>query len=244
MSNLFEPVAERVLLSTRVESKIEEAIRLKKLKPGEKLPSELELCEQFAVSRTAVREALRMLSARGLVSIWKGKGVFVNKLTAASVTTPLSLYLELHKDDFALDVVHARQIIEPPISYWAALNHTNTDAQALLNNLEELREADDDHQTLTALDMNFHLLIAKATKNSITPLLLEPIHLLMPGIKKMVYDEVGSAKEAAIEWHGKVLDAILARDAQAAFDAMKAHLNIAEEHVKFAIERTAKEAAA
>jgi GntR family transcriptional regulator, transcriptional repressor for pyruvate dehydrogenase complex len=231
MPHNFTPVAKRQLLSKTVEADMEQAIRNRLYLPGSKLPSEFELCDQFGVSRTAVREALRMLSARGLVTIEKGRGVFVNKMTAASVTSSLELYLEMHRADYAVDVVHARQIIEPNIAFEAARARTSDDIKYLRGNLKELEESEDNHALLSALDMDFHLAVARATQNSIVPLLLEPIHQLMPAIKKRVYDHVGGARASAIEWHGKIVDAIEARDPEAAMLRMQQHLAIAEEHI-------------
>jgi GntR family transcriptional repressor for pyruvate dehydrogenase complex len=231
--NVFAPVAKRSLLSKVVESKIEEAIRTKILLPGVKLPSELELCQQFAVSRTAVREALRMLSARGLVTIMKGKGIYVQNLSAESVTDPIHLYLEMQRDrNYVFDVVHARQIIEPPIAASAALYHTEEDAEILINDHRNLTQSDGDYIELSRLDMQFHLDIAKASENSLIPLLLEPIHRLVPQIKSSVYATVADAKQSAVEWHEKILSAILNKDAEGARAAMIRHLEIAEQHTE------------
>ncbi len=230
---IFSPVGKRSLLSKMVESKIEEAIRRKVLIPGAKLPSELELCQQFGVSRTAIREALRMLSARGLVTIMKGKGIFIQNLSAESVTDPISLYLEMQLDrDYVLDVVHARQIIEPPIAASAALCHTNEDAVQLRNDLEELIGSKGDYHELSRLDMQFHLDIAKAAENSIIPLILEPIHRLVPPTQSSVYETVSDARRSAVEWHEKIISAILRRDAEGAREAMIHHLEIAEQHTE------------
>ncbi|MBN2354877.1 FadR family transcriptional regulator [candidate division KSB1 bacterium] len=71
----------------------------------------------FGVSRTAVREALRMLSARGLLHIRKGDGVYVNTFSTSHASKPMSLYLELQFDkDYILHLVHVRQTIEPFIA--------------------------------------------------------------------------------------------------------------------------------
>src|SRR5512136_1427417 len=105
---MFISVEKRSLLSNIVVSQIEEAIRSKALVPGVKLPSELALCQQFGVSRTAIREALRTLSGRGLLSIVKGKGIFVQNISAETVTDPIQRYLEMQlQRDYVLDVVHA-----------------------------------------------------------------------------------------------------------------------------------------
>ncbi len=232
MSHSFESVGKRELLSKSVEMQIEAAIRERIYEPGAKLPTEFEMCEQFGVSRTAIREALRMLSARGLVTVEKGRGVFVNRLTAQSVTDPFELYLSMNRTDMAADVIHARQMIEPSIAAAAALHRSEQALEEFAANIQALKEGDeDDHALLTMLDMQFHLGIARATKNSVVPLILEPIHQLMPSIKKAVYDEITGARAAAIEWHGRIFEAIRRSDPEGAFDAMTEHLKIAEEHV-------------
>ncbi len=151
---MFISVEKRSLLSNIVVSQIEEAIRSKALVPGVKLPSELALCQQFGVSRTAIREALRTLSGRGLLSVIKGKGIFVQNISAETVTDPIHRYLEMQlQRDYVLDVVHARQIIEPPIAASAALHHTIEDAEKLKADQYELVHSEGDYEELSRLDM-------------------------------------------------------------------------------------------
>jgi GntR family transcriptional regulator, transcriptional repressor for pyruvate dehydrogenase complex len=229
----FTPIGKRSLLSNVVEAQIEQAIRQKTLLPGMKLPSEAGLCQQFKVSRTAVREALRMLSARGLITIIKGKGIFVQNISAETVTDPFHLYLEMQLErNYVLDVVHARQIIEPPLAASAAIHHTEEDAEKLKKDQYELVHSDGDYEELSRLDMQFHLDIAKASENSLIPLILEPIHRLIPQIKSSVYATVSDAKRSAVEWHEKILSAILLKDAESARMAMIRHLEIAEQHTE------------
>ncbi len=232
----FEAVGKSELLSQTVEAAIEGAIRSGTLQQGEKLPSEMELCTQFGVSRTVMREALRMLSARGLIRIEKGRGIFVQKLSADSVAAPMELYLHMHSGpDHALHVVGARQLIEPPIAAVAALHHTASDAEKLRANVADLAAADHDHGRLSQLDMSFHLLIAEATHNPVLPLFIRPIQMLMPAIKSDVYQAIGDAHETAVQWHSRILAAILDRDAARAEAEMRGHLDIAMEHVKAAL---------
>jgi GntR family transcriptional repressor for pyruvate dehydrogenase complex len=228
---MFAPVGQKNLLSKMVESQIEDAIRSKVLLPGEKISSEQELCRQFKVSRTAVREALRMLSARGLVSIEKGRGIFIQSPSAETVTDPIHLYLQMQGEkNYILDVVHARQIIEPQIAASAAEYHTDEDAEKLKKDFQDLVSSEGDYNELSRLDMLFHLDIAKASENSLIPLILEPIQRLAPRIKSSVYATVADAKQSAIEWHERILEAILRHDSEGARTAMMRHLEIAERH--------------
>lgn len=234
----FTRIGNRELLSKTVASRIEEAIDSRALKSGDRIPSELELAGLFDVSRTVIREALRMLGARGMVDIRKGKGVFVSGYSAESVVAPLHSYLKFSVDEnYALDVIHARQVIEPAIAYVAALKHTAEDASKLKKDLDDLKACPaDDYVNLARLDLLFHLDIARATNNIVIPLMIEPIHRLMPPIKISVYKVIADSKGSALEKHEKVLSAILKRDAEGAKQAMVVHLQVAEEHVKLTLE--------
>lgn len=244
MSHKFANVGKPELLSHTVEAEIESAIRERRLVLGARLPSEFELCEQFGVSRTVMREALRMLSARGLVRIEKGRGIFVSEPSAAKVTDSMSMYLHMNRGpEHALDVVRARQLIEPVIAGEAALRHTAADAAQLRANHETLCACERPYTRLTALDMEFHCLVAEATHNPVLPLLIDPIHQLMPRIKEGVYEVVADAHESAMEWHGAILKAILGRDREAACERMREHLAVAEEHVRAMLAHSAAVAA-
>jgi len=230
---VFSPLASREQISSLISKQIEKAILEKKYLPGSKLPSENELCDQFAVSRTSVREALGTLEAQGLIVIIKGKGMFVNKLSSETVTNSLHKYLQHRTDrNYVMDLVHARQILEPAIAYYAALNHNDDDIERLQDDIKKLTECDGDYLELANIDTIFHLHLARASRNNIMPLLLDPIHKLIPEIKSSVYETIDEAKESALIWHQKILDEVIKRDAKKARLAMEEHLAIAEEHAE------------
>ena len=230
---IFAPIAVREPLSKKIAADIQDVIRTGKLAVGAKLPTEHQLCAQFGVSRTVVREAVRMLSARGLISIVKGKGIFVRPFSAETVTDPLHMYLQrASKRNYVLDVIRARQLIEPSLAEEAAARRTDEDLQRLRNDIEELRSCPEDSPRLAELDMTFHLDIARATQNLLMPLFLDPIHRLMPEIKSSVYATVRGAKGSAIVWHEKVYEMIAAGKPARAREAMADHLANAEDHVK------------
>lgn len=231
--HMFKTLGNRQLLSQAVEEEIEAAIRSNKLPPGTKLPNELELCRQFGVSRTAVREALRMLSARGLIAIEKGRGTFVLPVTAATVANPLHLYLSMQSGgDSALDLVHARRVIEPLVAELAAVNHDAKSVDKLVDAAERLRTSEGDFEELARLDVAFHQAVAEASGNPLFPVLLEPLQMLMKEVILSVYEAVSDARDSALTLHDEILTAILNRDGAAAREAMSSHLEIAEEHVK------------
>lgn len=234
---MFKSLEERVPLKEIIVKQIEGAILNKKYLPGSKLPTETELGKQFGVSRTAVREAIQILSARGLIYVEKGRGIFVNKITSESVIDPFKNYLRLKLDkDSVLDLTHARQMIEPSIAREAAKNRKEEDIQILQKDILALENCGDNYEELAALDMLFHLDIAKATHNAVIPLIIQPVHSLLPKIKPYVYAKVEDSKESALVWHKKIFEDIIKSDGDAAFMDMMEHLRMAEKHARKVLE--------
>jgi GntR family transcriptional repressor for pyruvate dehydrogenase complex len=230
---LFRPLADRTLLSKSVEDIIGQAIQDRKLRPGTKLPSELKLCEQFGVSRTVIREALRVLHSRGLITITKGKGMFVTELSGESAAGPLQFFLRMNFErSHVMDIVHARQILEPAVADLAATHRTDEDLERMSHDIELLEACNNDAAELSTIDTQFHIDISRASGNSLMPLLLEPIHRLIPEIKSSVYATVRDAKDAALKWHQEIYSKIAEGDSQGAREAMTEHLRIAEEHAE------------
>ena len=230
---MFKPIQDRTPIKELIAKQIEEAILAKKFLPDEKLPSENELATQFSASRTSVREAIQNLAAQGLIRVEKGKGIFVNHITSETVVTPLAKYLRLRLDrNYVLDLVHARQIIEPAIAREAALNHEEKDIAALESAIDKLRNSNGGYLELAQLDMEFHQDLARATRNLVVPMLLKPIHALLPDLKSTVYANVDEAKESAVEWHGNILRAVKERNPEESAEMMIEHLKIAEKHAE------------
>lgn len=230
---MFNPVGNRELLSIRVADEIEDAIHNGKIEIGAKLPSELELCSQFGVSRTAVREALRMLSAKGMISIEKGRGIFVRGLTSKHVTDPMHSYLKTKVGaSYIIDIIEAREFIEPEIARVAAINRNEQDLEKLRADIAAMRAFVGLPEDWARLDMNFHLNIAHATKNNLLPLMLKPVFRLMPEIKSKIMSDVPEARESAIEWHARILLALESGNPELCYKEMKQHLVIAKEHAQ------------
>ena len=165
-NTIFEAIENREPVSKKIASLIEDAIKLSKFKPGDKLPSEPELCGQFRVSRTAVREALKMLAARGLITIKKGKGMYVSDFSSQNVVEPLKLYLHFQGNNLhSVDVIEARMMIEPAIAFYAAQNRTFEDIEILNNDYNDLRTCENEPSIVAHWDSKFHLDMPKAYSN-------------------------------------------------------------------------------
>ncbi|HEX9972427.1 MAG TPA: FadR/GntR family transcriptional regulator [bacterium] len=230
MQDIFGKIDKPFTLSQEIELKIEDAIRQKKLEPGNKLPSEKELCIMFGVSRTALREALRMLSARGLLNVRKGDGVYVNNFSSTHASKPMSLYLELQFDqDYIMHLVHVRQMIEPHIAMLAAKNRKDQDLKRIEINLEKFSDRDQDAQQIAQLDVEFHTAITQASGNPLIPLIMDPLFSMLPRVKALIVSNLKKVKsDNAPNYHQKIFDKIKIQDESGAFETMKAHLEIAE----------------
>ena len=209
MEEIFGKIPISQTLSQKIERKIEEAIRQKKLVPGTKLPSERELCELFAVSRTALREALRRLSARGLISVRKGSGMFVSEIKTEDAIKSLNLYYDLKFDNNLISqIIEVRRLFEPEIVRLASQNRTDEDIRLLRDNLADLINCDPDN-TQMEVDMinKFHMNLSKATGNPIIMITMEPIYTLLPRMRNLIYGNIEGEKEYTIMlqqkyWYG------------------------------------------
>src|ERR1700726_5022651 len=107
-------------LYEQIVQQIEESIHEGRLKPGDQLPAERELAQQFGVSRTAVREAMKTLREKGLVEAYAGRGTFVTNETARSMRHTLDRMMRGGPSEGAVHLVEVREILEPEIAALAA----------------------------------------------------------------------------------------------------------------------------
>ncbi len=226
MDDIFQNIGNKLTLSQRIERTIENAIREKKLSVGSKLPTEREMCESFGVSRTALREALRRLSARGLVTIQKGSGMYVSEINIEDAIDTLNLYYDLKFDKNLLSqIIEVRYMFEPEIARLAALNRTLKDLDELTGNLAEFEQCDPDNTQQEAdLDNSFHLTISKATLNPIVQITMEPIYSLLPRMRNYIYGNIDGEKANTFKSHRDLLNAIRNQDGDQAQLIMKDHL--------------------
>lgn len=239
MNPPFSKIERPTTLSQVIVDDIERSIRERKLVPGQKLPTEQELCAMFSVSRTAVREALRMLSARGLITIRKRRGMFVSDMSTSHAVSTVGLFLELKFDkDYILHVFNVRRVIEPEVCRWAARNRTPEDLAILRRNLERMEGCDpEDRDVESTLDQEFHSAITAASKNPIAPVVLEPVFSLMPKIRSLVYGNIADCKSSALDYHREIFEAIEREDADRAFGLMRDHITRAAQQANEAIDR-------
>ncbi|HCC28864.1 MAG TPA: GntR family transcriptional regulator [Marinilabiliales bacterium] len=231
MDDIFKNVGNRQTLSQKIERTIENAIREKKLLIGSKLPTEHEMCEAFGVSRTALREALRRLSARGLINIKKGSGMYVSQITIEDAINSLNLYYDLKFDNNLLSqIIEVRRLFEPEIARLAAKNRTEENIKELDKNLVDFKKCNHDNTQLEAdLDNKFHLIIAKSSGNPIMQITMEPIYSLLPRMRNYIYGNIEGEKDNTLTLHKQIIEAIRSKNELEAYELMTTHLNRTQE---------------
>ena len=226
MDEIFRKIGSKLTLSQKIERRIEAAIREKKLPVGSRLPTERELCELFGVSRTALREALRRLSARGLIEITKGSGMTVTGLKIDDAIENLNLYYDMQfNHNLIAQIIEVRRLFEPEIAGLAAKQRTQNDLSDIQDNIEAFKACNPDNIQMEAdLDNKFHLMIAKATHNPIVQISMEPIYSLLPRMRNLIYANVEGEKDITLEYHLKIFDVINKQKSDEAAELMKVHL--------------------
>jgi GntR family transcriptional repressor for pyruvate dehydrogenase complex len=219
---LFQQVPREPRLSDKVAEMMLETILSRKLQVGDRLPSERELGEQFNVSRTVVREAVRALVAKGVIEVRSGSGLRVAAVDAAAVSESMSLYLRGSTLDF--EKVHeVRTLLEVHIAGLAAERATDEDVAQLRELHDRMRKESGDVESAARDDLEFHRTIARVTQNDLYLLLMDSIGSALIDIRR---ENLGSGStETTLRQHEAVLSRIAAHDPDGARIAMAAHLD-------------------
>ena len=208
--------------SQEVATHLKELILDEKLKPGDKLPSELELCGLFSVSRPTIREAVKTLVSQGILDIHRGKGTYVSQMPGIA-EDPLGLDF-IMSPNLRLALIQARLIIEPGVARLAAQTADDRDIEKIAICVRDMEEIVYQHKVGINVELNFHRSIAEATKN---PVIIRLIPIIMDSIVKTYKDAPRTSEDHrhAFEEHRIIYEAIAARDPERSFDAMHSHLD-------------------
>ncbi|HET7089445.1 MAG TPA: FadR/GntR family transcriptional regulator [Anaerolineae bacterium] len=222
-----------VRASKDVVAQVEQAIFSGRLSPGDRLPSERELAEQFGLSRITVRDALRILESNGLIEIKVGAsgGAFVREPNFDPLRNSLSSMLKFKKASI-LELAEARKVIETATAELATQRATPEDLQALRSAVEAARQSlDTGDLYYMPHSVSFHIALAQAAKNSVLYLTVNSFRTLFFNVLEQLLPTVDMA-ERAIEDHWAILQAIEAGDGARARQLMMEHLTYFENKVR------------
>ena len=222
-------------LPERVAEQIVRLIASNHLEPGEKLPNEFELCEQLNVGRGTVREAVKILAARHVLEIRRGKGTFVAD-EPGEISDPFGFTFYRDRLKLAQDLLEIRLQIEPWAASLAAERATDADI-ARIEGKCALVESDilsgKDH---LPSDVEFHVSIAESAHNDVLPKIIPVISYSVDLI-----GTVETVRSDTIVGHRAIRDAIAAHDAEAAGKAMREHLALNRRMIEDAVKSLKKD---
>ena len=204
------------------------------LKPGDKLPPEPQLMNQFGVGRSSVREAIGALELIGLITVRPGHGTHITESPEKVQSTSIGLSLITIGHDKIRELVEARVELEQVIVRLAAERATKEDLTELKAQHKKLTDTVKSGRKLIHADLGFHAALAKASHNSVLMRFLnelrQPMRHWME--QKAKYDW---GYDQVIEQHQTILNAIEAHDPETAQSAMRIHLELAGEKLVSAI---------
>lgn len=211
-SRLSDRIADTILSMITVEQRF---------LPGSKLPNENELSEELKVSRTTLREAIRILVTGKILEIRRGRGTFVREDFKQGQPKELSSLAPAAVN--IRDLYEMRLIFEPEAAYYAANRATEEEIQRILALGAEIEERIRQNEDRTEVEQSFHKSIAKATHNEFMNQLMPVIY---EGINKGV--KLSQAHEAAVQAtlvdHKILMDFLKERNGEGARNAMRIHI--------------------
>lgn len=215
-------------LSVTAAKRLREMIVENKMQSGDRLPSESELGEMFGVSRSTVREAIKLLIAENVVEIQRGKGTFITMQPGVG-KDPLGLEFANQKR-LLRNLLETRMMIEPQIAALAAQRAKQENIDQLAQIIEQIKAAGSDKGNHTPYDVAFHRAVAECTQNDvlyrILPIICESIQ---EGYFKTA--NVPGSYERAIQSHINIFQAIVNKDPEAAKNETEKHLRQTMEDV-------------
>ncbi len=219
----------------RVAEQIERRILEGELRKGDRLPTERELAEQFQVSRTAVREAMKSLAQKGLIDMRPGRGTIVIDGAREAMENSISLMMKLKLGEVggSDNLVEFRGILETEIAALAAARATEKEISAMREAIRVMDGSLSDADAFISADNAFHEALAQATQNALILILINSIVHLLSEQRKQIFETEGGPERGQIH-HRRILESIIRRDPEAARAAMRAHLQQVREDVSAA----------
>jgi DNA-binding FadR family transcriptional regulator len=218
-TSLSEAVAQRLLT----------LISQGELAAGGKLPSEPRLCEMLGVSRTAVREGIKVLAGINIVTVYPGRGTFVNENSNVMVGEEA---LNIALDRETIDDVHeVRSVLDGGLAKYAVLRANEEDLKALraaVDKMERSVESDPVDFAMGAEgDADFHTALCTAAHNRLLENIARPmINHVALRVRKWLVTSPDTVRQA-VKGHRQILQAVEKRDVDMALEAVEKHLRVA-----------------
>lgn len=209
---------------------IEEMILKGELKPGDRLPNEPELARGLGVSRGALREALAVLKAKGVIERRPGRGTYIRRINRAELLGELAA--RKRDEDLFLDLLEVREILESKALELAIERGTFEDLDKIRDALGLLpRAMREGTPSPLEADLEFHLSLALATHNEILFRLARNVNELLKDVRERTLMKPGRLAACQRE-HEAIFAAVRDRDKERAIQALKSHLDQVRKEVR------------
>jgi len=210
---------------------LREMIGAGSLVPGAKLPPEAELAVELGTSRNTVREAVRGLVMAGVLDVRRGDGTYVTSLRPEQLLDGIGAAAELMADDFSLELVQVRRILEPAATSLAASRIDDEAISELEVLLGKMRSAES-QEVLVQMDSDFHAVVAAASGNATLASMLAGVSVrtTRSRIWRGIIEEDAKAKTVA--QHAEILRALRQRDSVLGEAAAIIHVATTEESLR------------
>jgi GntR family transcriptional regulator, transcriptional repressor for pyruvate dehydrogenase complex len=221
MKDTLRPVVKQTL-SDRLARRIRRLIQTGDYKPGDRLPTIMEMARRFGVGHPAVREALKKLETMGVVEIRHGSGVYVTRSEEVLVLASRD-YTGTVTKKLLLDLIRARMSLELQSVADAARNATDEHLGEMRRLLTSAGQNLENPDVLNSVNMSYHRQIAIASGNTVLAQLLDVLRELFTEEQRLILDIFGS-RERDHQEHLAILQALEQRNAAVAMERMRTHL--------------------
>jgi DNA-binding FadR family transcriptional regulator len=226
--------------AARIAEEIGAAIVAGFYRPDELVPGEIELCRRFGASRTVVREAFKLLSAKGLIASRKRAGTRTRPREAWQMFDADVLAWRLKskraEPKFIFDLLHVRAVIEPAAAAMAARSHTRETLRVIEVAFADMERTAHDAALFAGPDIRFHKAILAATGNDVMVAFGSLTEAALEMFVRVASRHAG-APAPSVPLHRSVLDAIRRKDAEGAYAAMVALLERTSRNVERNVRR-------
>lgn len=193
--------------------------------PGDRLPPEKMMLEKYQIGRGTLRESLRYLELQGLITLKPGPGggPVVESPNSVGLATSLTLLLQVENAPYR-NIVEARGTLEPAMSSLAALRMSDDELETMRVNLERMRAGIDDEEVFSETNREFHDIVAHGSGNVLFAHMIDALTGILDGTSMGI--EYPQHRRVAVHAaHTRIYEALLSRDASAAADTMREHID-------------------
>lgn len=227
--------ARRAPLSVQITAELGRSIIEGKLRPGDSLPSEAELSEQFGVSTRVIRDSLRMLSNYGVIETSQGRRATVSNLKPVAMEAYFRFATQIGRHSI-VDLFEIRMFLETQAARLAAERATTEAISQIRDQLDKMRDAvaDDDVEMRVDADLEYHKAIVRAAGNGILYEIIDALSASLRTERKGLYlmrVRLEETEQLTLAEHAKILEAIEKRNPDRSESLMAQHLGRVQEWV-------------